>query len=106
MTGVDEAGAAREVAASVERLFDYGAWADKFEGVVHKTVQRHITVAMPEPMGVIGIACPTERPLLAFVSLVARSEEHTSELPSRGHLVCRLLLEKKNRHDSPSLQER
>src|SRR5690625_6104018 len=27
---------------------------------------------------------------------VARSEEHTSELQSRGHLVCRLLLEKKN----------
>src|SRR5690625_2819174 len=28
--------------------------------------------------------------------LYARSEEHTSELQSRGHLVCRLLLEKKN----------
>src|SRR2546429_2695308 len=28
----------------------------------------------------------------------ARSEEHTSELQSRLHLVCRLLLEKKNRH--------
>src|SRR5690625_5606660 len=28
---------------------------------------------------------------------VDRSEEHTSELQSRGHLVCRLLLEKKNR---------
>src|SRR5690625_6423313 len=27
-----------------------------------------------------------------------RSEEHTSELQSRGHLVCRLLLEKKNRN--------
>src|SRR5690625_5441403 len=27
---------------------------------------------------------------------VSRSEEHTSELQSRGHLVCRLLLEKKN----------
>src|SRR5690625_7109556 len=26
-----------------------------------------------------------------------RSEEHTSELQSRGHLVCRLLLEKKNK---------
>src|SRR5690625_5973194 len=26
----------------------------------------------------------------------SRSEEHTSELQSRGHLVCRLLLEKKN----------
>src|SRR5436305_3683164 len=29
----------------------------------------------------------------------ARSEEHTSELQSRPHLVCRLLLEKKNRID-------
>src|SRR5690625_7965238 len=27
-----------------------------------------------------------------------RSEEHTSELQSRGHLVCRLLLEKKKEH--------
>src|SRR5690625_5615489 len=29
-----------------------------------------------------------------------RSEEHTSELQSRGHLVCRLLLEKKNKKES------
>src|SRR5690625_6525461 len=29
-----------------------------------------------------------------------RSEEHTSELQSRGHLVCRLLLEKKKRRDT------
>src|SRR5690625_5711970 len=29
--------------------------------------------------------------------IAARSEEHTSELQSRGHLVCRLLLEKKNK---------
>src|SRR5690625_354975 len=28
--------------------------------------------------------------------IMTRSEEHTSELQSRGHLVCRLLLEKKN----------
>src|SRR5690625_5313209 len=34
---------------------------------------------------------------LSTTSCVAsRSEEHTSELQSRGHLVCRLLLEKKN----------
>src|SRR5690625_6375646 len=31
------------------------------------------------------------------VELSLRSEEHTSELQSRGHLVCRLLLEKKNK---------
>src|SRR5437870_6139599 len=30
-----------------------------------------------------------------FTEAAARSEEHTSELQSRGHLVCRLLLEKK-----------
>src|SRR5690625_6942372 len=35
--------------------------------------------------------------LPAFSGIEAlRSEEHTSELQSRGHLVCRLLLEKKN----------
>src|SRR5437870_8399264 len=33
-----------------------------------------------------------------------RSEEHTSELQSRGHLVCRLLLEKKN-HTKPLLAD-
>src|SRR5690625_6846845 len=31
------------------------------------------------------------------LDLPLRSEEHTSELQSRGHLVCRLLLEKKKR---------
>src|SRR5690606_30677400 len=35
--------------------------------------------------------------LSAVVPLLARSEEHTSELQSRENLVCRLLLEKKNR---------
>src|SRR5690625_6332445 len=35
-------------------------------------------------------------PRLTYTVLAERSEEHTSELQSRGHLVCRLLLEKKN----------
>src|SRR5690625_6487285 len=35
----------------------------------------------------------------------ARSEEHTSELQSRGHLVCRLLLEKKKKHKIKSQKE-
>src|SRR5690554_7489798 len=37
-----------------------------------------------------------EPELLSFPPPVDRSEEHTSELQSRPHLVCRLLLEKKN----------
>src|SRR5207253_11497351 len=32
-------------------------------------------------------------------AILARSEEHTSELQSRGHLVCRLLLEKKKNNN-------
>src|SRR5690625_5645768 len=35
-----------------------------------------------------------------FAVIKDRSEEHTSELQSRGHLVCRLLLEKKNKNGS------
>src|SRR3712207_8478004 len=37
-------------------------------------------------------------------SLVIRSEEHTSELQSRQYLVCRLLLEKKNKQQTTTLQ--
>src|SRR5690625_2296722 len=37
--------------------------------------------------------------LLLMIGLGERSEEHTSELQSRGHLVCRLLLDKKNNRD-------
>src|SRR5690625_5386042 len=37
-------------------------------------------------------------------ALSARSEEHTSELQSRGHLVCRLLLEKKNKTHTYKVQ--
>src|SRR5439155_21619843 len=33
--------------------------------------------------------------IVLLLALAVRSEEHTSELQSRGHLVCRLLLEKK-----------
>ena len=62
--------AADEVEASIRRAFYYAAQADKFDGAVHSTKSAHVTLAMPEPYGVMGIACPTDVPLLAFVSLV------------------------------------
>src|SRR2546429_1185366 len=37
------------------------------------------------------------QPMLQYIETLPRSEEHTSELQSRLHLVCRLLLEKKNK---------
>src|SRR5439155_15229061 len=41
--------------------------------------------------------CSDSRHRAAATRVHGRSEEHTSELQSRGHLVCRLLLEKKKR---------
>ena len=71
MTGVSPAKARAEVDASIERLFSYGAWADKFEGSIHAPPLRGVALAMHEPIGVVGVACPDEAPLLAFISLVA-----------------------------------
>src|SRR5690625_7052049 len=55
------------------------------------------------PAGGHGGPDPAHR-LGGFDDLLAlqRSEEHTSELQSRGHLVCRLLLEKKNARERTS----
>ena len=66
--GATEAEAAREVDASVHRIFTYAAWADKWDGAVHHTPFRNVTIAMPEPIGVFGVVCPEEAPLLGFVS--------------------------------------
>ncbi len=71
MTGVGAKAARREVEAAVSRLFSNAAWCDKFDGAVHTPPLRGVTLAMNEPLGVLGIACPDEAPLLAFVSLVA-----------------------------------
>ncbi|MDR7518777.1 MAG: aldehyde dehydrogenase family protein [Armatimonadota bacterium] len=73
MTGrsLDDAG--QEVLAAIGRLFTHAAWADKYDGLVHSVnvAHRDLTIAIHEPVGVIGIACPDEYPLLGFVSLVA-----------------------------------
>ncbi len=60
-----------EVELSIHRLFDAAALADKWDGRVHATPFRNVTLAMPEPMGVVGIVAPDEHPLLALVSAVA-----------------------------------
>jgi aldehyde dehydrogenase (NAD+) len=69
LTGDAEA-AAREVALAVERIYAYAAWADKYDGAVHHTPYRNVTLAMPEPIGVLGVVCPEMPPLLGFVSSV------------------------------------
>ncbi len=70
-TGRTYSDASTEVEATLSRLFSYAAWADKFEGVVHRPPMRGVVLAMRESIGVVGIACPDAHPLLGFVSLVA-----------------------------------
>src|SRR2546422_1231427 len=61
------------------------------------SLQRSVTEEQQRPRP--NAAQPTGRPFFfALTALLApRSEEHTSELQSRLHLVCRLLLEKKKK---------
>jgi aldehyde dehydrogenase (NAD+) len=59
-----------EVRAAIERAFYYAAWADKYDGRVHHTPFRNVTLAMNEPIGVLGLIAPDDVPLLGFLSLV------------------------------------
>ncbi|MEX0309321.1 MAG: aldehyde dehydrogenase family protein, partial [Tateyamaria sp.] len=60
-----------EVQASIQRLFTYAAWADKFDGAAKGVPIRGVALAMNEPVGIIGAFCPDDAPLLGLVSLVA-----------------------------------
>jgi aldehyde dehydrogenase (NAD+) len=60
-----------EIDLAIERLFTYAAWADKYDGRTAQVPLRAVTIAIPEPLGVLGILCPDAYPLLGFVSLVA-----------------------------------
>ena len=60
-----------EVEASIQRLFTYAAWADKFDGAVKSVPLRSVALAMNEACGVIGALCPDEAPLLGLISVMA-----------------------------------
>jgi aldehyde dehydrogenase (NAD+) len=59
-----------EASLGIERIFSYAAWADKYDGAVHNPPFRNVALAMKEPVGTIGVVCPTDAPLLGFLSLV------------------------------------
>lgn len=71
LTGASTKAAADEVDLSIERLFAAAAMADKHDGLVHSPPIRGVALAMNEPIGTLGIVCPDEAPLLAFVTLTA-----------------------------------
>jgi aldehyde dehydrogenase (NAD+) len=71
MTGRTTDSARDEVEKSIDRLFTYAAYADKYGGKIQETVMRGIVLGRNEAIGVVGIACPDDSPLLGFVSLFA-----------------------------------
>jgi aldehyde dehydrogenase (NAD+) len=88
MTGASKAKATEEVELSLQRLFTYGAWCDKYEGTVHTPPLRTVSVAMKEPVGIMGVICPDEAPLLGFISLIAPAISMGNRvivLPSEQH---------------------
>src|SRR5439155_16010407 len=79
----------RFVAESPIRVFPHGSFCAGLGPSTSKTTLRVTPRIVRSPL---TFSSPS-----AFFDMTVelRSEEHTSELQSRGHLVCRLLLEKK-----------
>jgi aldehyde dehydrogenase (NAD+) len=91
MTGHNGADAQAEVAATISRLFTYAAWADKYDGAMHHVPVRSVTLAVPEPIGVVGLVCPDDFPLLGCISLFAPTiamGNTTVLVPSERHSLA------------------
>lgn len=71
LTGASAAAARAEVDLAVERLFRFAGMADKFEGRVHQPPARAVTLALNEPVGVIGALPGDDAPLLGLISMIA-----------------------------------
>ncbi|KEO51401.1 aldehyde dehydrogenase family protein [Thioclava indica] len=68
--GGNRKAAQAEVETAITRCFWYAAQADKFDGAVHSTKSEFVTLAMNEPIGVLGLVAPSAQPLLGAISLV------------------------------------
>jgi len=71
LTGAAPQAARAEVELSIERLFYHAGMADKFEGRVHQPPSRAVTLALNEPVGVLGVVPGDDAPLLGLISMVA-----------------------------------
>ncbi|MBT8038774.1 MAG: aldehyde dehydrogenase family protein [Xanthomonadales bacterium] len=68
LSGKADDAARTEFELCIQRIWHYAAMADKYDSYVHATPFRNVTLAMKEPLGVIGIVAPEEAGLLGFVS--------------------------------------
>src|SRR5947208_9707486 len=82
-------------------LFPYTTLFRSIDGVVYKLDRRadqeRLGFLSRAPRWAMAHKFPADEALTAVKGIEFRSEEHTSELQSPDHLVCRLLLEKKKK---------
>ena len=71
LCGISKKQAKAEFDESISRLFSYAAWADKYDGAVHSAPYRGVTMALPEPLGVLAQIAPENSPLISTISLIA-----------------------------------
>ena len=71
LCGLTNKQAKAEFDESLSRIFSYAAWADKYDGAVHSAPYRGVTMALPEPIGVLAQIAPEDQPLLTTISLIA-----------------------------------
>ncbi len=68
LIGISQKDADKEFDQSIERLFYYGAMADKFEGSIHNPPIRGLTLAVKEPIGVVANILNDDYPLLSLIT--------------------------------------
>jgi len=91
MTGRPAYSCEKEVELSIERLFYWASYSDKYGGDIQETPMYGVTGKVNEPVGVIAILCPDENPLLSFVSLVAPAVVRSNAIvivPSEKYPLC------------------
>ena len=71
LCGISKKQAKAEFDESISRLFSYAAWADKYDGAVHSAPYRGVTMALPEPVGILAQIAPENSPLISTISLIA-----------------------------------
>jgi acyl-CoA reductase-like NAD-dependent aldehyde dehydrogenase len=63
-----------EVETAIDRLVNFGGWADKYSQVLgcnNPVAGPFYNFTVPEPTGVVGVIAPNEAPLLGLISLIA-----------------------------------
>ena len=70
ITGVSRKESTLEFETAIKRIFTYAGLTDKNEGLVHQPPLRGLALALNEPIGVLGIVCSDDAPLLGMISML------------------------------------